>query len=533
MSVPAGEPASTVTRPTGGGLIAVPWHPILFAAWVIVGIWLDAAVSPFAAVRALVVAVLIASLLCGVGWAVTRSATVGGLLATGIIVAIWIRLPIEGLSSIAGRMGVVIGAIWALLVLAALVLVARRIRGRWSVDGATAWLNRATGLLLVATLLFGLVGGRMWSLVPDLDQGAPLTALATRESRPSPLPDIYAIVLDGYPRADALEYAFDFDNSEFLEALRERGFSIADRSHSDYLWTHVSLPSALNMAYVEQVPALRSFMEGRSPRQPTLRRAMADAAVFDLARGLGYTTVAVASGFEEVALRQADIYVDGGQLNEFEISVLTGTFAADLLRPLWPDFGSGQQRSRIRYDLEVLPQVAEASSRGPLFVFDHVPAPHQPTVFGAGGSPLANPLKPNWFADSPLERGEDPASFRARYRDQLPALNDLVITAVDGIISASDEPPVILIFADHGSASAVDWNATQPDEADPARLLERTAAFFAAYTPGRSDVFPDDISPVDIFRLLADAYWGTEYGRATPPENGGQISPVDASAFDR
>jgi hypothetical protein len=166
-------------------------------------------------------------------------------------------------------------------------------------------------------------------------------------------------------------------------------------------------------------------------------------------------------------------------------------------------------------------------------VFTHVPAPHQPTVFGKEGAPVVVPLTDTWFADSPGERGEDRDEFVERYRAQLPYLNERVLETIDGIVENSEVPPVIVLFSDHGSASLVDWNQIDPNEADPARLLERTGNFFAAVTPGREGVFPDDISPVDIFRLLFDAYYETDYGRATPPEDGGNVPPVDASVFDR
>jgi hypothetical protein len=345
-------------------------------------------------------------------------------------------------------------------------------------------------------------------------------------------PDIYVLLLDGYPRADVLEYAFDIDNSPFTDALADRGFAVASASHSDYLWTHVSVPSALNLAYVEQVPALLDVIEGRAPRQPTLRRTVADNVAFDVAREHGYTAVGVGSGFEEVAPRLADVYVDGGQLNEFEISLLVSTFAGDVVAAVLPDVASSQQRDRIGFNLDALPEIAAIGNRGPALVFAHVPAPHQPVVFGEGGTPVAVPISDSFFADSPLERGEDRDEYLERYRAQLPYLNELVLEAIDGILEASDEPPVIVLFADHGSASAVDWNATQPADADPARLLERTGTLFAALTPEREDVFPDDVSPVDIFRLLFDAYYGTDYGRATPPEDGGQVPPVDASVFE-
>ena len=74
----------------------------------------------------------------------------------------------------------------------------------------------------------------------------------------SALPDIYYIVLDGYPRSDSLAHYFDFDNSSFPQALRERGFYIADASHSNYTMTFLSIASSLNMRYVtREIVALR------------------------------------------------------------------------------------------------------------------------------------------------------------------------------------------------------------------------------------------------------------------------------------
>jgi hypothetical protein len=130
-----------------------------------------------------------------------------------------------------------------------------------------------------------------------------------------------------------------------------------------------------------------------------------------------------------------------------------------------------------------------------------------------------------------MERREDPTEFNERYRAQLPYLNELILTAVDGVLEHSSEPPVVLLFADHGSASRTDWNQTNPYTVDPTILLERTGTLFAALTPGHVGLYPDDISPTDMLRLLFDAYFGTDYGRALPPTDGGQIPPVDASVF--
>lgn len=512
----------------------VPWHPFVLAAVIVVTAWLDAAVSPYAAMRSLVVAVALAGSLTAIAGLLARSVQVGALFATGVIGVLWSRQLVIFVVEVGSRMGAFV-IVWGVLLIALVfvgVRVIRRASRRLTVASATQTLNRASVLLMVAAVLLGLVNGRLAAVVDDLGQGVPLAEWPSRAGEPASSPDIYVILLDGYPRADVLDYAFDIDNSAFLSALGARGFDVATASHSDYLWTHVSVPSALNLAYVEQIPTMVEVIEGDAPRQPTLRTTVADNAAFDLAREHGYTPAAVGSGFEEVAPRLADVYVDGGQLNEFEVSVLVSTFVGDLVAVAAPDFASAQQRDRIASNLAVLADIAAIRDRDPTLVFAHVPAPHQPVVFGADGAPVAVPISDTFYADSPPERGEDPEEYRERYRAQMPYLNDLILDSIDGVLDASEEPPVIVLFADHGSASVVDWNTTQPENADPARLLERTGTLFAALTPNRGDIFPDDVSPVDIYRLLLDAYFGTELGRADPPPDGGQIPPVDAAVLD-
>jgi hypothetical protein len=514
-----------------------PWHPLLLAAAIVLTAWIDAAVSPYAAFRPLVVAVLIAAALIGIGGLVTRSWQLGGIAATAVIALVWSKQLIDAASGIVGRAGPVIGLVWILLVAAVAslaVLMARR--RNWTREGITRFLNRGASLLVVAAVGYGLISGRVPALVGDLRQGVTLDAWKAQGNggdASATFPDIYVIMLDGYPRADVLDYAFDIDNSPFVDALAERGFAVARNSHSDYLWTHLSVPSSLNLAYVEEIPEMRALIEMRAARQPTLRHVISDNPAFQTARDHGYDAIAVASGFEEVAPRQADVYVDSGNLNEFEISLLTSTFAGAVVNAVAPDFGSSQQRERIEANLDALPEIAATRGRPPALVFTHMPAPHQPTVFGENGAPVVVPLTDTWFADSPGERGEDPDEFIERYRAQLPYLNQRVLETIDGIVENSEVPPVIVLFSDHGSASVVDWNKVETTDADPARLLERTGNFFAALTPGKENVFPDDISPVDIFRLLFDAYYETDYGRATPPEDGGNVPPVDASVLDR
>jgi hypothetical protein len=254
--------------------------------------------------------------------------------------------------------------------------------------------------------------------------------------------------------------------------------------------------------------------------------------VFDAVRQQGYQVVAISGGFEQVTPREADVFVDTGELNEFEVKLLNSTFLGEFVSLAAPTFASRQHADRIRDTLRALVDVAKAPRSAPRLVFAHVPSPHQPTVFHRDGSALPVPLDDAFYADSAAQKGQTVEAFAAEYRDHLAYLNELIIGTLDGVLDASPEPPIVLLVADHGSASRVDWNAMQPSNADPAVLLERTGILFAAFTPERSDVFPDDISPVNVFRYLFDAYFDTQHGPATPPPGGGQIPPVDAAVLE-
>ena len=118
---------------------------------------------------------------------------------------------------------------------------------------------------------------------------------------------------------------------------------------------------------------IAQVIDGELPQQPSLRRVVADNVAFELARERGYDPVGVASGFEHVAPRRADVYVDGGQLNKFEISLLSSTYAGDIVAALAPDFASAQHRDRILFNLSALSQIASTTDRPPAFVFAQHP----------------------------------------------------------------------------------------------------------------------------------------------------------------
>jgi hypothetical protein len=74
-----------------------------------------------------------------------------------------------------------------------------------------------------------------------------------------------------------------------------------------------------------------------------------------------------------------------------------------------------------------------------------------------------------------------------------------LLEAVDMILAESDVPPIIILQGDHGP-----W--LQPND-------KRMWILAAMYFPGHKDQLYRTITPVNIFRLVFNSYFGGKYER--------------------
>ncbi len=131
-------------------------------------------------------------------------------------------------------------------------------------------------------------------------------------------------------------------------------------------------------------------------------------------------------------------------------------------------------------------------------MFAHVTSPHVPIVFDRAGQMPDLPCDPcGRSATHHVDSGLTSEQFRRAFSDQVHHLNGLVLDVIDELRGASPDA-VVVVFSDHGTRSNLpvddDWFDT----------------FFAARTPGREGVFPDDVRPIEIFPHLLGAYFGDE-----------------------
>jgi len=312
-------------------------------------------------------------------------------------------------------------------------------------------------------------------------------------------PDIYYIILDGYGRHDVLEEIFEYDNSDALNHLRERGFFVADSAHSNYIQTLLSLTSSLNLNYLD---SLGMFDRTSADRVP-LANLYQTNAVFEFFRSIGYRIVTFSTGYSLSDFTDPDVNLTPvSDLSEFAALVYSTTPVPYLRGSFESRYN--RERNRIRYIFSKLPRITEASS--PFIAFAHIVAPHPPFMFDENGN--------DFQVDRAFTHGDghhyigSTEEYITGYRNQIRVIDSLLIKTVNGILAHhKDKPPVIIIQGDHGPGSRLHWNSLAKTY-----VKERLSILNAYYLPNL-DSLPlyADISPINTFRIVLNSYFGTDY----------------------
>lgn len=322
---------------------------------------------------------------------------------------------------------------------------------------------------------------------------------------PDAPPDIYYIVMDAYAGLDILDELYGFDNSEFTDYLVGKGFIIPEDNYSNYALTALSVGSTLNMEYVQTLMPGAEDLKNWWIMSPLIK----DSRVSAMLEDAGYQSVAIASDWDITNNEDADIYLKPFpfRLNEFE-KMLIQTSPLRLLSPVIGKFTQintyASHRKTIGFAFESLSAIPDIE--GPKFVFTHITAPHPPFVFDKDGNEITPPYDYS-FVDGTSFPGTR-EEYRQGYIEQLQYINGQLEKTIDVILEKSENPPIIILMADHGSRLLTDF-------AIPANtcIHEGYSNFAAFYLPGADeDLIPADITPVNVFRIIFDQYFGTEFG---------------------
>ena len=325
------------------------------------------------------------------------------------------------------------------------------------------------------------------------DSGA--RAQLAREPNSRPLPDIYYIIPDGYPSDSWLQAAMDYDNSAFTEALEERGFTVVQQAQTNYAATLPALASVLNMKYYPRNDSPFSNLE-------YLRAEIAFSEVAQALQSLGYTYIQFLSGYlfpspiadinrDFTPAGPVDVRVNSQGYfftlvsNEMEVRQITNleleqfvqqSFISlyvdtTLLRALKPQLG--QQLSNDQDQiypllsperfLDTVDEVAAtASMPEATFAIVHLMKPHAPVVFDGQGNIV--PKKHN--------------TSHEEYFAEFEFTNTKFLQLIDEILANSQQDPVIIFQADHGSTYGGVWSVES--------RLDHFDVYAAYYFPRRT-----------------------------------------------
>ena len=471
---------------------AIPWYPFVLSAYPVLALLAANAgqVGLDAVLRPLGISVLFGGLLFCIFWLFLRR-----VHKAAFVTALWLALFFsyghiyiyldEKYPEANYTRWLIMG--WILLFLLALV---------WATRPKLTFVSTAATLNTVALALLVMAG---WQVLAEVETrtayalalpNAPVQANLVRPQNP---PDVYFFLLDSYGRADLLEQAYGFDNREFLSELERRGFYVAECSQSNYVRTEISLGSSLNMQYLQE---LSDRFAPDSIKRGLLWDSLKHNAVRYNFESMGYEMVTVDTGFDWLNIKDSDHFLSpppiSSGMTEFEGLFLRTTLARYVDDWGWvdPDYLMGvsfrDRFNNVFNSIDDITRMPQAT-----FSYLHLISPHPPFVFDPEGNPT---YPPDFWND---QRMYPATLYQKGYVNQVQFLNKKLLQAVDTILAESDVPPIIIIQGDHGP-----W--LQPKD-------KRMWILAAMYLPDHNDKLYPTISPVNIFRLVFNSYFGGSY----------------------
>jgi hypothetical protein len=372
------------------------------------------------------------------------------------------------------------------------------VRTKKSLTGITKILNLISVILFFTVFLYI---GSIWISSDDYVKNIPTTtgeknfsgnSLQTSDK------DIYYLIPDRYPGAETLQVLYQYDNSPFINNLTKRGFCVINHSRSNYGETILSIPSSLNMQYLNE-PLTQERMAKKIENNDVMK----------FLKNQGYTIVFFRSTYlftnenQNADIEYNDRYVNPE--NEFQANLKMNSLFYRLFVRGCNFFGfrilEAQHADVNTYSINTLSNLSKIPKLpGKKFVFAHFEIPNyidtnNSEEFGNG------------YQNNPHENDE-------RYTANLNYFNLLFEKTIDEIINTSTIQPIIIIQSDHGAMyrSGIDdpafiqqWTYLDSDDYIPNN-------FNAYYLPdgGDSILYPN-ITPVNSFRLIFNYYFNTSY----------------------
>ena len=297
-------------------------------------------------------------------------------------------------------------------------------------------------------------------------------------------PNIYFIILDEYAGSIQLKNDFNFDNSNFSIELEKRDFFVGNESFSNYPNTSLSVPSIMNMIYLDFIP---DKLGKDSKNIRVVEKMINENNVMKILQANGYkiTTLDGVVGripntyLADITLCSSIFDINPDIRKNFALVYVPIVGLQELVF-------SEVIRSKLECSFSALIDFNE-DPKNPDFVVAHLRFPHSPYLYDSFGNSI-----------SINDRGDKNA-----YLEQLKFANKKTLEIIDSIQERSSEN-IIIVISDHGYRPYINWE--NPTIDDYIRGFNILAAY---YLPGEEK--HEKIAPVNIFRTVFNSYLETNY----------------------
>ena len=303
-------------------------------------------------------------------------------------------------------------------------------------------------------------------------------------------PDVYYIILDGYMSSNSLNEFLNYDNQEFVSYLTNKGFNVNHKSYSNYPGSMPSVASTLNMMY------LNFLAEEQVGHIKIPQKMYVENTVMQNFKSAGYKIIniqrpfpfIVSSSLFDSVMCERNKYVDS--------QLFSMTIKTSILVFLLETWEQHELREAALCNFAELPKQQQKFNE-PIFVFSHILVPHPPYLFGPEGEPVSS-VRPQG-----LESWQD----KEGYINNVKFANKKITQVIDELLTDPENPPVIIIQADHGYGFDIDVS-----ELSKENLEQKMSIFSAYYLPDTEENLSDDvITPVNTFRIIFNSYFNADY----------------------
>ncbi len=312
-------------------------------------------------------------------------------------------------------------------------------------------------------------------------------------------PNILLIIVDAYPRADALKTIYNFDNSDFIQYLELKGFYCASQSMSNYQMTYLSLQSLFGMKLIDN---WNDILNQELLNEEMTYKFINNSYFIKFIKSLNYKYISFSPNMGDRDINKADYKINSNinySLNAFESVLVDYSPLAFFLNE---DNHFKIRRNKLLNQFSFLAGEKMKSLPEPYFLYAHIMAPHPPFVLNENGDFIKGKDKWKDRGDFDLREGIlSIAEYKKYYIDSIKFANKKIKRIVENLMSLKSKP-VIIIMSDHGSRMIFDVN-------DRFFVKEKLFNFLSVYTPHKSagKIFYKNVTPVNVFPVILNAYF--------------------------